>query len=87
MAALLSLLAVLAKALGDLAARLTYAALAGALVFAGGQLAGGAPPAQTINAVGWVALALVVARLAFGTAHHLLADAADPGARTGAVTA
>ncbi len=81
---LLALLATLCAALAEVANRLTYASLAAALVFAGGRLASGAPPAETINAVGWIALALVVARLAFGAAHNLLADV---GGQAEAVTA
>lgn len=77
MAALLTLAAVLAEALAEVSARITYAAIAAALVFAAGQLAGGAPPAQTVNQIGWAALALACARLAFILARNLLADVGD----------
>ncbi len=76
-ASVLAVLAVLADAGADLSARVTYAAIAAAVVYAAGQLAGGAPAAQTINTLGWVALTLAVARLAFTLARTLLADGGD----------
>lgn len=84
MTSLLAVLVVVADALGEVAARVTYGAIGASVVFVAGQLAGGAPPAETVNTVGWVALALACARLAFTVARTMLADV---GGRSGAVTA